>query len=211
MQPVDELLPHPPPLGRRVERRRDLHGGHHAVDLLHHVERRPDHRRIGAHGQHPRDPRPPGQRFEHPRLAQHVVGARRQRRTRWPAHDEPPGAPADEVGDVRVAVADRRELRLALPQPVAVEEGDEPVDDDQRRPPRRRRRPSRRCRPPPPPAPSAEIPRRRRRPHRRRIPRRYRPPHQPRSPVAARVEAPARASFRHSRAIVIRWTSLAPS
>ena len=104
-QRVDQLVGDPGALLGRVER-----GGIASVitspcDPLHHVERRADHGRVVAHRQHLRHPDRRGlERAQQPRLAQHVVRARRQRPARRAAQHDPGG---QHEGDVRVALADR--------------------------------------------------------------------------------------------------------
>ena len=73
------------------------------------------------------------ERAQQARLAQHVVGARRQRRARRAAQHELLAAPLDQVGDVRVALADRARADLARAEPVLVEERLERVEHEQRR------------------------------------------------------------------------------
>ena len=91
------------------ERLRDRARDHVAVHARHDVERRADHRRVIAHREHVGHPRG-RQRAHHARLAQHVVGARRQRRARRAADDALPALAADQVGHVRVPLADRRDV-----------------------------------------------------------------------------------------------------
>ena len=130
---VDELLAAAAPLRRRVECR--WHGAREdlAVHALHEVERRADDRRVVAHRQHPRHARRRRlERAQQARLAQDVVGARRERPARRPAqHDLPAFAP-HEIGDVRVPLADRLRTHRSGPEPVRVEERLERVEHEQR-------------------------------------------------------------------------------
>jgi hypothetical protein len=113
----------PAALGRVVKRLGDLGRHHLALYLFHHIERRADHIGVVAHGEHPRcGHRRRLERRQQPRLAQHVVRARRQRPARRSAkHD----AGGQQEGDVGVPLADRgcaqlrRRLETAAGQELA--------------------------------------------------------------------------------------------
>jgi hypothetical protein len=102
---------------------------------LHDVERRADHRLVVAHREHLGDTRGgAADRAQETRLAQDVVRAGRQRRPRRAAHDEVAVAAANQVRDVRVALAERLDAKLAGAEPVLVEERAQRLDDEQGRP-----------------------------------------------------------------------------
>ncbi len=131
---VHELLADAPALGRRGERRRQLGGDDHALDLLHHVEGRPDHRLVRAGEQDARRAHAPAvDRGEQPRLAQDVVGRGRQRWARRAAQDDLRAPAGDEVGQVRVALAYLGRVERAAPDAVCVEQRLERSADEQRR------------------------------------------------------------------------------
>ena len=129
---VDERRAHRAAVRLGVERRRHRLVDHDPVDPLHHVERRADHGVVVARGQHPRHGRATLERAQHARLAQHVVRAGRQRAARRAAEHEVRAVAAQRERDVRVAVADRRDLRLARAEAVRVEPGHERLEDEQR-------------------------------------------------------------------------------
>ncbi len=134
-QRVDQLVGHPGPLRGRVEVRRQRVGHHVPVHPLHEVEGRADHRLVGAHPQHPGDPGVAVQGRQHAGLAQDVVGAGRERRPGRAAQDQLAVAPAQEVGDVGVALAHGLDLEAALahPEGLAVEELLQRVEHEQGR------------------------------------------------------------------------------
>ncbi len=73
------------------------------------------------------------ERAQQPGLAEHVVGRGRQRRARWAAQDEAVGAPAQEEGDVGVALPDRLGLERARAEAGRVENRLERAQDEERR------------------------------------------------------------------------------
>jgi hypothetical protein len=102
--------------------------------LLHHVEGHAEQRLVVAHGEHAR--RAGGrvlERAQQPRLAQHVMRGRRQRRPRRaPQHRARVPAP-DQERDVRVALADALGLEPARADSLLVEERLERLAHEQRR------------------------------------------------------------------------------
>ena len=114
----------------------DARDDHLALDPLHHVERR-SRSRLG-----PRTRRAPSgtragvslQRAQQPRLAQHVVRARRQRRARRAAQHDLGAVALDQVGHVRVALADRARAAISpSPRPCASRNAAQRIEDEQRR------------------------------------------------------------------------------
>jgi hypothetical protein len=87
----------------------------HAVDVRHHVERRPVHARVVAEGEHLGHRHGGvGERADHRVLARHVVGGREHVAERWTAEHPLVRAVADEVGEVGTAAGDQRGVqRLA--------------------------------------------------------------------------------------------------
>ncbi len=85
---VDELLADAPAVVGAVERGRHRARDDVALDALHDVEGRADHRLVVADGEHGGHARAPGERRQHARLAQDVVGAGRQRAARRAAQDD---------------------------------------------------------------------------------------------------------------------------
>jgi hypothetical protein len=131
---VDELFADVPALGRRVERRGHAGRDDVAVHALHHVERCADDGLVVADREHFGYARGrAADRVQEPRLAQDVVGARRQGRPGRTADDEVAVAAAHEVRDVRVPLAERLDLEVARAEPVLVEERLQRLDDEQRR------------------------------------------------------------------------------
>jgi hypothetical protein len=179
---VDERLAQRPLLPREAIRHRVA--DHAALEPPHHVERRADHGRVVADGEHLRHGEPPRERPQHARLAQDVVRAGRERPARRPPHDELGVAPRKGERDVGVALADRRDLRLTGAQPVRVEERQERIEHEQR---------LARALPDLGPRTDDVV----RRDHS--------------APQASRTEPPCIASFKRSRAITMRCTSEAPS
>ncbi len=120
---VDQLLGDPSALLGRVQRGGNARDDHLALDPLHHVERAADRGGVLAHREHLRHARRGVlQRPQQARLAQHVVSAGWQRRTGRAAQDHL-GSPAlDQVGHVRVALADRARFDLPLAEAVLVQE-----------------------------------------------------------------------------------------
>jgi hypothetical protein len=132
LQRVDELLADAPAILDCVEHRRQRAGDHLALDLLHHVERHADDRRVVAHRDDDGHARAAGERGHHPRLAQDVVRAGRQRPTRRAAQHELAAVASQRVGDVRVALADRLDLDLPGAQPALIEVGPQRLEHEQR-------------------------------------------------------------------------------
>jgi len=131
---IHELLGRPASLLGRVERPRDCAGEHAPVYLLHHVERDAQHRLVvadGDHGGHPH--RSALERLQQARLAEHVVGRGRQRRTRRAAQHHSCIPTAHQERDVRVAFADALRLQAALPDAMGIEERLERLPHHERR------------------------------------------------------------------------------
>ena len=104
---VHQLLGEPAALLLAVELLRDLARDHGPVHLLHHVEGDAQHRLVVAGGQHARHAhRRALERAQQARLAQHVVGRRRQRRARRAAQHDARVAARDQEREVRVTLAD---------------------------------------------------------------------------------------------------------
>ena len=131
---VDQLLGDAPAFRRRIQVGGDLGDDRLARHALHHVERRADHGLVVAHREHVGHPgRGVAQRSQQPRLAQNVVRARRNRRPRRPAQHQLAAAALEQVGDVRVALADRAREDLPGAQAVGVEEAAKWLEHEQRR------------------------------------------------------------------------------
>ncbi len=94
--------------GRRRKFRRIIAAQDDAADALDHVERRADHRLVGAEMQRPRRlGEMPGERRQHAELAIHVVAGLRPRAGRWPPQHHLPVAGNQQVAQVGEA---RRKL-----------------------------------------------------------------------------------------------------
>jgi hypothetical protein len=131
---VDELVADAPPLLRVVERRRHGGGHHVAVHPLHHVERRADHLLVVADGDHGRHARGGAEdRREQPRLAQHVMGRRRQRRARRAAQHPLAVVARDEERHVGVPLAHRLGPQRAAAETALVHERLQRAAHEQRR------------------------------------------------------------------------------
>ena len=113
---------------------RSRRGHRHAVEELHDVERHAEQRLVLAGGEHARD-RHAGalQPAQHARLAQHVVGRRRQRRARRATEHDARALAAHAVGDVRVALADLGRVDRPAADPLLVQEPLDRVAVQQRR------------------------------------------------------------------------------
>ena len=131
-QRVDELLADAPPVVGAVERGGHRAGDDVALDALHEIEGRADHRLVVADGEHGGHARASGKGGEDARLAQDVVGAGRQRAARRAAQDDVGCVAAQGVGHVGVALADRFHLDLAGAELVRVQEGHQRLEDEQR-------------------------------------------------------------------------------
>lgn len=106
-----------------------------ALDLLHHVERHSERGLVLVDQEHAGDPDAAAlERPQQPGLADDVVGARRQRRTRRPAQHDLGALAADEVRDVAVAVADRVGGQRPAADPGRVEHRLQRAAHQQRRP-----------------------------------------------------------------------------
>jgi len=182
---VDERLADTP----RVYPIRNVIGQHGAFDVLHDVERRPDQRLVIADREYRWYARSAGERAQDPGLAQHVVGAGRERRPGRASQHERRVAARYAIGDVGMPLADRGERRRPRAQAVRVEKLEQRLNHDQRHA-------------------SGWV----------GILERLDDivggdwnRHQLSSPAAVRVDSPREARVSNWRAIVMRCTSLAPS
>jgi hypothetical protein len=133
-QRVDQLLADAFALGRRVQLDGQLRHDRLSLDPLHHVEGAADHVLLRAHRQHIGHARGRiGQRPQQARLAQHIVGARRQRRPRRPAQHHLLVAALDQVGHVGMPLADRAGHDLAFAQAVLIQEARQRLEHQQGR------------------------------------------------------------------------------
>ena len=129
---VDELLADAPAVVGAVERGRHRARDDVALDALHDEEGRADDRLVVADGEHGGHARAAGERRQHARLAQDVVGAGRQRAARRAAQDDVGALAAQGVGHVGMALADRLDLDVAGAELWASRKAMQRLEDEQR-------------------------------------------------------------------------------
>ena len=133
---VDEVEPEPA-ARRRARRGPAAASGRHdvALEVAHHVEVHAQNALVVAHRDDLRQADAVRREGElQPRLADHVVCGRRQRRPRRAPQHEAVGAPLEQEREVRAAaVADPARRDRSAAEAVLVEERLEPVEDQERR------------------------------------------------------------------------------
>ena len=133
-EPLQEPLGHARSLLGRVERGRQVVGDDVALQALHDVEGGADDALALADGEHLGHAHARGrERAQETRLAQHVVCAGGPRGARRAAQHDLGAVAAEQVGDVRAAVAERRRLDVPAADPVLVEEGAQRLEHEERR------------------------------------------------------------------------------